>query len=145
MIENWRPISLLNVDLKIFSKAVASRFRACLDTIISSEQCTYVEGRSISQNGRLIYDILEACEFFGVEEYLVTVDIQKAFNSINHCFLQSVLKRYGFGKTFIHIIKLCLKIKNRALSTAVKQLNTFLYKEGLGKGIQFQLISLSLY
>ena len=77
MIENWRPISPLNVDLKIFSKAVASRLRACLDTIISSEQCAYVEWRFISQNGRLIYDILEACELFGVEEYLVTVDIQK--------------------------------------------------------------------
>ena len=80
MIENWRPVSLLNVDLKIFSKAVASRLRACLDTIISSEQCAHVQGRLISQNGRLIYDILEACELFGVEEYLVTVDIQKAFD-----------------------------------------------------------------
>ena len=66
MIENWRPILLLNVDLKIFSKDVASRLSACLDTIISSEQRTYVEGRSIIQNGRLIYDILEACELFGV-------------------------------------------------------------------------------
>ena len=109
MIENWRPISLLNVDLKIFSKAVASRLRACLDTIISFEQCAYVEGRFISQNGRLIYNILEACELFGVERYLVTVDIQNAFDSINHCFLQSVLKRYGFGKKFIHIIKTLLK------------------------------------
>ena len=104
MIENWRPISLLNVDLKIFSKAVACRLRACLDTIISSEQCAYVEGRLISQNGRLIYDILEACELFGIEGYLVTVDIQKAFDSINQ-FLQSVLKRYGFGENFIRIIK----------------------------------------
>ena len=109
MIENWRPTSLLNVDLKIFSKAVASRLRVCLDTIISSEQCAYVEGRFISQNGRLIYDILEACELFGVEGYLVTVDIQKAFDSINHCFLQSVLKRYDFGENFIHIIKTLLK------------------------------------
>ena len=98
MIENWRPVSLLNVDLKIFQKAVASRLKACLDTIISSEQCSYVEGRFISQNGRLVYDILEACELFGVERYLVTVDIQKAFDSINQYFLQSVFKRYGFGE-----------------------------------------------
>ena len=86
IIKNWRPISLLNVDLKIFSKAVASSLKACLDIIIPSEQCACVEGRLISQNGRLIYDILEACELFGVEGYLVTVDIQKAFDSINHCF-----------------------------------------------------------
>ena len=145
MIENWRPISLLNVDLKIFSKAVPSRLRACLDKIISSEQCAHVEGRFISQNGRLIYDIFEACEPFGVEGYLITVDIQKAFDSINHCFLQSVLKNMALAKISFILLKLCLKIKNRALSTAVKQLNTSLYKEGLGKAIQFQLISLFLF
>ena len=32
---------------------------------------------------------------------LVTVDIQKAFNSLHHQFLTLALKRYGFGKTFI--------------------------------------------
>ena len=109
MIENWRPISLLNVDLNIFSKVVACRLKTCLDTIISSEQCAYVEGRFISKNGRLIYDILEACELFRVEGYLVIVEIQKAFDSINHCFLQSVLKRYDFSENFIHIIKTLLK------------------------------------
>ena len=51
-IENWRTIFLLNVDLKIFSKAVSSRLRACLDTIISSEQCAYVEGRFVRRHIR---------------------------------------------------------------------------------------------
>ena len=145
MIENWRPISLLNVDLKIFSKAVASRLRACLDTIISSEQCAYVEGRFISQNGRLIYDILEACELFGVEGYLVTVDIQKAFDSINHCFLQSVLKKYGFGENFIHIVKNLLKNQKSCVINGGKTTKYFPFKEGLGKTIQFQLIFLFLF
>ena len=99
MIENWRPISLLNVDLKVFSKAVACRLRACLDTIISSEPCAYVEGRFISQNGRLIYGILEASELFGVEGYLVTVDIQRAFNSINQ-FFAICLKKIWLWRKF---------------------------------------------
>ena len=133
IIENWRPISLLNVDLKIFSKAVASRLRACLDTIISSEQCAYVEGRFISQNGRLIYDILEACELFGVEGYLVTVDIQKAFDSVNHCFLQSVLKRYGFGENFIHI-KSLLKNQESCIINGCKTTKYFPLQRGARQG-----------
>ena len=36
---------------------------------------------------------------------LVTIDIQKAFDSVNHQFLILALKRYGFGKTFIKRIK----------------------------------------
>ena len=130
MIENWRPMPLLNVDLKIFSKAVASRLRTCLDTIISSEQCAYVEGRFISQNGRLIYNILEACELFGVEGYLVTVDIQKAFDSINHCFLQSVLKRYGFGGNLIHIIKTLLKNQESSVINGGKTAKYFPLRRG---------------
>ena len=134
MIEDWRPISLLNVDLKIFSKAVASSLKACLDIIKPFEQCAYVEGRFISQNGRLIYDILEACELFGVEGYLVTVDIQKAFDSINHCFLQSVLKKYGFGENFIHIVKTLLKNQESCVINGGKTTKYFPLQRGARQG-----------
>ena len=39
---------------------------------------------------------------------LVTADIQNAFDSVNHQFLSLVLKRSGFGKTFIKWIKTLL-------------------------------------
>ena len=39
---------------------------------------------------------------------LVTIDIQKAFDSVNHKFLILVLKRYGFSKMFIKRIKTLL-------------------------------------
>ena len=134
MIVNWRPVSLLNVDLMIFSKAVASRLRACLDTIISSEQCVYVERRFISQNGRLIYDILEACEFFEFEGDLVAVDIQKPFASINHCFLQSVFKKYGFGENFIHIVKTLLKNQESCVINGGKTTKYFPLQRGARQG-----------
>ena len=39
---------------------------------------------------------------------LVTIDIQKAFDSVNHKFLTLALKRYRLGKTFIKRIKTLL-------------------------------------
>ena len=42
----------------------------------------------------------------------VTIDIQKAFDSVNHKFLTLALKRYGFGKTFIERIKARLKMED---------------------------------
>ena len=36
-IKNWRPISLLNVDYKIFSKAIAKKLNEVLPKIVSAE------------------------------------------------------------------------------------------------------------
>ena len=33
-----------------------------------------------------------------VKGYLVTIDIEKAFNSLDHTFLISGLEKFGFGK-----------------------------------------------
>ena len=87
LIQNWRPISLLNVDLKILSKAPADRIKMYLPFLISSNQTACVEGRFISEGGRLFSDILQVTDFLNLRKLVVTVDIQKAFDSVNHFFL----------------------------------------------------------
>ena len=39
----------------------------------------------------------------------MTADIEKAFDSINHCFLVKVLEKYGFEKDFIKWTKILLQ------------------------------------
>ena len=85
-IANWRPISLLNVDTKIISKSLASRFIPILPTIISADQTAYVKGRYIGESIRLISDILECSDKHNVAGYLLTVDLEKAFDSVDHTF-----------------------------------------------------------
>ena len=58
-LKNWRPISLLNVDYKIASKALALRLKKVLSAVINNTQTGYVEGRFIGENIRLISDILD--------------------------------------------------------------------------------------
>ena len=45
LIKNWRPISLLNTDLKIFSKALAAKLKSVLPSLITSQQTVYVKNR----------------------------------------------------------------------------------------------------
>ena len=78
-IENWRPISLLNVDTKIISKGLANRLKDTLPDIISHDQTAYVKGRFIGESTRLISDILEVTETFNVGGYILTADIEKSF------------------------------------------------------------------
>ena len=40
---------------------------------------------------------------------LITLDIEKAFDSLNHSFLMAVLKKIGFGPSFLEWIEAVLK------------------------------------
>ena len=55
--------------------------------------------RYISESGRLIYDSLETASNLNKKEFLVTVDIKKAFDSVDHSFLLAVLQKYGMAFT----------------------------------------------
>ena len=58
-IKNWRLILLLNVDMKLISKVLASRLTSVISSIVNENQVAYVNNRFISEKGRLISDILE--------------------------------------------------------------------------------------
>ena len=55
----WRPISLLNTDIKLISKALATRLKYMLPDLILSNQTAFMKNRYISESGKLIYDVLE--------------------------------------------------------------------------------------
>ena len=50
----------------------------------------YVDGRFISEGEFLIADVLQITDVLILNGMLVTVDIQKVFDSVNHQFLSSV-------------------------------------------------------
>ena len=107
-IENWRPISLLSVDTKIISKAIANRLKNVLPDIISHDQTAYVKGRFIGESTRLISDILEVTNQYNISGYILTADIEKAFDSMDHSFLIACLRKFGFGNYFIDWVKVLL-------------------------------------
>ena len=84
--KNWRPISILNVDVELISKVLSNRIKNLLQNLISSNQNAYVTNRFISEGGRLISDILEMTNILNMEGYLLKIDIEKAFDSVDHFF-----------------------------------------------------------
>ena len=83
----------------------------------SSDQTAYVNKRCISESGWLISDMIEVCKkkkiYWG---YLVTMDIEKTFNSLDHDVLVTVLNKFGFGSNFISWIKLLLNNQQSCVS-----------------------------
>ena len=100
-VENWRPISLLNVDYKIGSKALASRLEKVLAEIIHENQCAYVKGRTIFDAVRSISDVMEYTKLYNIPGLMTTFDFKKAFDSISWQFLTEALRSFNSGESFI--------------------------------------------
>ena len=72
--------------MKITSKVLSRRIKNVLAFLISSNQTANVKNRFISKSRRLISDILEIANTLPLEGFVVTADIEKALDSVNHCF-----------------------------------------------------------
>ena len=104
-IKNWRPISLLDVDVKIASKALANRVKKVIPKLIAVDQTAYVKGRFIGESIRVINELIEHIKREGDEGILFSTDTEKAFDSVDHTFLFSTLEKFGSGFDFIKWIK----------------------------------------
>ena len=79
LIENWRPISLANVDTKIVSKVIASRIKNVLPSIMHHDQTGYVKDRYIRETVRSIFNIMDYTEKENIPGLLIFINFQKAF------------------------------------------------------------------
>ena len=67
----------------------------------------YVKSSPIGEIGRLISDVIEITKIKNIGCFLVTMDIERAFDSLDHNFLIYTLEKYGIGQKFL------LWVKNR--------------------------------
>ena len=104
LIKSWRSVSLWNTDPKNFSKALAKKRKYVFPPLVTA----YVQNKCIGKSGRLICDILNISDKLSIDGYLVTADIEKTFDSLDHESLLVVLKRTGFGNYFIEWIEILL-------------------------------------
>ena len=104
----YRPISLLNVDVKIITKTLALRLGKILLSVISKDQ-TGIPGRNIAKNLHTLNDIVKYANSKNVEAAILFLDQEKAFDRVDHHFLLKTLKHLNFGDNFISWIGIILK------------------------------------
>ena len=133
-IKNWRPISLLNVDLKIASKALAARIKKVIGSVILYDQTAYVKGRYIGKSIRLIQDIIEYADEMDEEGILFSSDTEIAFDSVDHTFILTTLKKFGFGPDFIQWVKTLLNRPESCVMNNGKSIGYFGLERGTRQG-----------
>ena len=100
LLINYRPIALMNVDVKILTKLLSMRLATVLPSIIHESQSA-VLGRTIGNTIHLVRDIIDMANQSNEGAALLFLDQEKAFDRVNHTFLRKVLRGFGFGNAFI--------------------------------------------
>ena len=127
-------ITIANYGCKNYFKSIGSTSKKDSSLITSANQSAYVDGRFISGSGRLISDLLEISDTLKLDGLLATIDIQKAFDSVDHAFKISTLERYGFGNRFVTWVNILLKNQESCIINGGNTTKYFKLEKGTRQG-----------
>ena len=127
-LENWRPISLLNIDYKIASKVITNRLHDIIPKLLDINQTGFIKGRFMGDTIRTLLDVIDYCKSNNEEGMLMMIDFEKAFDSLEWDFLFKTLENMNFGDSFIKWVKLFYTniescISNNGTSSKYFQIN----------------------
>ena len=97
---SYRPISLINTELKIYAKLLATRLMTVLPTLIHSDQCGFMPARGTRHCIRRLHSAMAQIETLPGSRALVLLDFEKAFDTVDWNYLDFLLERLGFGPFF---------------------------------------------
>ena len=104
-LTNWRPITLSNCDHKLITKTYSKRLCESLAPVISGCQTAYLKSRLINDNIRAIIGTIDITnDDPTVSAALLALDAKKAFDSVDHKYIERCLQSFGCAR-FIPIFR----------------------------------------
>ena len=106
LLQNLRPITLLNADYKIIEKAISNKMKVALDQIISKDQTGFMKNRRISANIRKVFDLIHHCEQNNIPAQVLCCDFIKCFDRIEKTCILNSLRYFNFADYIIEWVDL---------------------------------------
>ena len=131
---SYRPISLLQSDVKILAKVLAMRVNKIITSIIHSDQAGFMPRKSTATNLRRLYLNVQTSSGSAGTRALLSLDANKAFDSVGWRYLWEVLSKFGFGPRFLRWVRLLYAQPKATVRMADRMSQAFALGRGTRQG-----------
>ena len=95
-LADFRPISLIGCMYKVLEKVLANRLHSVLGFVVSDAQSTFVRGKQIHDGILIANEMVDEARRMKKELLLFKVDFEKAYDSVDLGYLNSMMRIMNF-------------------------------------------------
>uniref|UniRef100_A0A8C5WGU9 Reverse transcriptase domain-containing protein n=1 Tax=Leptobrachium leishanense TaxID=445787 RepID=A0A8C5WGU9_9ANUR len=101
LCSSFRPISLLNNDLKIFAAILAHRLRQVLPSLVKRDQVGFIPAREARDGTIRTLNVIHEARGSKTPMLLLSTDAEKAFDRVSWPFMFSTMRAMNFPVEFV--------------------------------------------
>lgn len=132
--ENYRPITLLNSDYKLFAKILSNRIIKPLASVIGPEQSAFLPGRRLGDSVLLLQSLDTFLTRTKQPALLVACDFRKAYDTVSRPFLFSIMEACSFHSIVPYIRLLLTDTRAYGIVNGTVSPQAALFSAGVRQG-----------
>ena len=144
-IEQFRPICLLDVSFKIFTKVGTNRLTQIAHSMVQQSQTAFMSDRNILEGVVVLHEMLHEIHSKKLDGVIFKVDFEKAYDKGKWPFLQQALRMKGFDDAWRRQVESFTQKGSVGIKVNDNIGHYFQTHKGLNKEIRCPLSCLTLW
>jgi len=134
LIQPYRPICLLNVSFKIFTKVAPNRITTIAQKIIRPTQTAFIPGRNFMQGAVILHETIHELHTKKKDGIIFKIDFEKAYDKVKWSFVQQTLRMKRFSQKWCNWVEHLTQGGNVNIKVNDQLGNYFQTRKGLRQG-----------
>lgn len=131
---HFRPISLLNISVKIITKLLANILQKVITSLIHQNQYGFIHSRTIQDCLAWAFEYLHLCHTYKKDIIILKLDFEKALDKVEHQAMLEIMKHKGFDDRWLSWMQLIFSSSTSSVLLNGVPGKTFHCRRGVHQG-----------